>query len=155
MKGFKTVSLKELESMVSSDVREASAAVFARDGNGMDAEPGGCISKYHNQPTHRGDIRFASKREAARYDVLMRLAGSGTITELRLQPSFTLTESYITPSGERIRALRYVADFSYVQNGQIVVEDPKGHETQEFINKRKLFMEKYPMVELRVLKGKV
>lgn len=35
------------------------------------------------------------------------------ISDLRLQQDFTLQEAYTTPEGERIRAIRYQADFTY------------------------------------------
>ena len=75
-------------------------------------------NKYHNTPTDREAedgkrIRFDSKREAARYDELMLLLKAGKIRELKLQPQFTLQEAYTTPEGNRVRAIRYDADFSY------------------------------------------
>lgn len=52
--------------------------------------------KYGSQKAERGTIRFDSQKEARRYDE---------------QPQFTLQESYLTEGGERIRAIRYTADF--------------------------------------------
>ena len=73
--------------------------------------------KYNNTPAERktegATIRFDSQKEARRYDELMLLLKAGKIRNLKLQPQFTLQESYITPEGERVRAVRYVADFSY------------------------------------------
>lgn len=69
--------------------------------------------KYRNQPTEVQGIRFDSKKEARRYAELMALQRSGKIRGLKLQPQFTLQESYVTDSGERVRAIRYVADFAY------------------------------------------
>ena len=37
----------------------------------------------------------------------------GLISDLRLQQDFTLQEAYTTPEGQRIRAIRYKADFTY------------------------------------------
>lgn len=70
-------------------------------------------SKYNNQPTERGQIKFDSKAEARRYDELMLMLKAGKIRDLRLQPQFTLQEAYTTPDGERVRAIIYRADFSY------------------------------------------
>jgi hypothetical protein len=85
-------------------------------------------SKFGNSPTHRvgesGIIKFQSQKEARRYDELMLLVKAGEITDLKLQPQFTLQESYITHEGERIQAIRYTADFSYKKE---VVVSPKGH----------------------------
>ena len=85
--------------------------------------------KYNNQPTERNGIKFDSRKEAKRYEELMFLRQAGEIDNLKLQPQFTLQESYMTPEGERIRAIRYVADFSYTQGSQMVVEDVKSKAT--------------------------
>ena len=74
--------------------------------------------KYNNTPAERlteggKTIRFDSQKEARRYDELMLLLKAGKIRNLRLQPQYTLQEAYTTPEGEHIRAVRYVADFSY------------------------------------------
>lgn len=111
-------------------------------------------AKYHNQPTTRGALRFDSKKEARRYDELMLMLRAGTIRDLKLQPQFTLQESYITPEGERVRAIRYVADFSFERatapdaQGRVyyikTVEDVKSEatRTEKYKIKRKLFREK-------------
>lgn len=70
-------------------------------------------SKYHNQKIVANGISFDSKKEANRYLALMDAVRAGIITDLRLQHDFTLQEAYTSPSGERIRAIRYRADFSY------------------------------------------
>lgn len=115
-------------------------------------------TKYHNQPDTRGEIRFDSRKEAQRYDELMLLLKAGKIRDLKLQPQFTLQESFVTPDGERVRAIRYVADFSYERQGKPascnvagvtvwskVVEDVKSSATRtaQYKIKRKMFREKY------------
>ena len=70
-------------------------------------------SKYHNQKIVVNGISFDSKKEANRYLALMDAVRAGIITDLRLQHDFTLQEAYTSPEGERIRAIRYRADFSY------------------------------------------
>ena len=92
-------------------------------------------SKYHSTPTEKktaeGKImRFDSKKEAARFDELMLMLQAGAISDLRLQPQFTLQEAYTTPQGERIRAVRYNADFSYWREGEYVIEDVKSPATK-------------------------
>lgn len=69
--------------------------------------------KYRNEPVNVNGIRFASKKEARRYLQLMDALREGVISDLRLQQDFTLQEAYTTPEGERIRAIRYLADFTY------------------------------------------
>lgn len=79
-------------------------------------------------------IRFASKREAARYIVLKNSVG---VRDLRVQPAWR-----IELSGEFI--CDYVADFSYriEENGSLrtIVEDVKSKATKtpEYRIKRKL-----------------
>lgn len=109
--------------------------------------------KYHNVPDNRTapggkHIRFDSKKEAARYDELMLLLKAKRIKNLKLQPEYTLQEAFTTPEGERIKAIRYKADFSYEKfvSGEIVtiVEDVKseGTKTQQYLLKRKLMQDK-------------
>ena len=115
------------------------------------AKQGESKRKYRNTPTDRKasegkQIRFDSKREAARYDELMLMLKAGQIHELKLQPQFTLQESCVTPEGVRVKAIRYVADFSYNTGNGIVVEDVKGGnatKTRVYAIKKKLMQERF------------
>lgn len=107
-------------------------------------------NKYHARKDSRGAIRFDSQREARRYDELMLLLKAGEIRRLKLQPQYTLQESYVTPDGERIRAIRYVADFSYERRCErdewaLIIEDVKSRATatQVYRNKKKMMREIY------------
>ena len=109
-------------------------------------------SKYHNQPAVRGGVRFDSQKEARRYDELMILLRKGLIRDLKLQPQYTLQEAYTTPEGNRVRAIRYQADFSYEQMNQEiyggwepVVEDVKSKATMTRVYeiKKKLLFERH------------
>lgn len=102
-------------------------------------------SKYHAVKDNRGGIKFDSKAEARRFDALMLLLKAGVISDLKLQPQFTLQEAYTTPDGVRVRAIRYVADYSYRLNGDLVVEDVKSKatKTRVYAIKKKLLQEKY------------
>jgi hypothetical protein len=95
-------------------------------------------SKYKNQPVVLDGFRFASRKEAKEYVRLKLLVQAGEITDLTLQPQFVLQEGK--------HPIRYIADFSYVQDGRLVVVDVKGYRTKEYRLKRKLFLEKYPDV---------
>ena len=90
---------------------------------------------------------FDSQKEARRYDELAMLAAVGVIRDLRLQVQFTLQESYISAEGNRVRAIRYVADFQYFDcvAGEIVVEDVKSKATKTRVYevKKKLMAERY------------
>ena len=102
-------------------------------------------TKYGSRKDTRGELRFDSKKEARRYDELMVMLRAGIISDLRLQPQFTLQESYITETGERIRAIRYTADFSYKFGGKLVVEDVKSKptRTKEYLRNRKFMRSKF------------
>lgn len=112
-------------------------------------------NKYHNQPDSRGKVRFDSKKEARRYDELMLLLQTGSIRKLRLQAQYTLQESYITPEGERVRAIKYMADFAYERatkpdcTGTVhwvpVVEDVKSRATKtaQYEMKKKLMRDRF------------
>ena len=107
--------------------------------------------KYNNIPTKRAspegtDIKFDSKREAARFDELMLLLNTSRISDLKLQPAFTLQEAYTTVEGKRVRAIVYRADFSYKDSdGKLVVEDVKSKatKTRVYAIKKKLMLERY------------
>ena len=86
-------------------------------------------------------IRFDSKKEANRYCELKLLEKGGIISNLALQVPYTLVES--TKYG---RAIKYVADFVYKENGNTIVEDVKGVKTPVYKIKKRLMAEKYGIV---------
>ena len=128
-----------------------------------DGAPGGG-QKYHNKPTERvtasgAVLRFDSQKEARRYDELSALERAGQIRDLRLQVDFTLQEAYTDTEGRRVRAIRYKADFTYLEKSfadedgfyeeklhwYLVVEDVKSRatRTKEYVMKRKLMKERF------------
>ena len=104
-------------------------------------------SKYHAQKTEVDGIVFDSKKESKEYLQLKHLEDCGVIKNLRRQVSFELQPKYTNNKGEHIRAINYVADFVYEQDGKTVVRDTKGVKTDVFKLKRKLFEYKYPEYE--------
>lgn len=76
------------------------------------------MNKYGNKKAVRNGITFDSQKEAARYDQLMLRLCAGEIRDLKLQPEFTLQEAFTTPLGERVRAIKYRADFSHMSGLQ-------------------------------------
>ena len=130
--------MRELYARQQVDLSGAAAPAPLRKGSQGNA-------KYHNAPAERAGIRFDSRKEARRYDELMVMLQAGIITDLRLQPQFTLQESYITETGERIRAVRYTADFSYRFGNKLVVEDVKSSatRTKEYLRNRKFMRSKF------------
>ncbi len=101
--------------------------------------------KYGAVKTECRGIKFDSKKEAERYEQLVALQTAGAIEGLKLQETFVLYRAYTTPEGERVRAISYVADFSYTRDGKRVVEDVKGYRGgsayRMFVTKKKLMRE--------------
>ena len=104
-------------------------------------------SKYGNKTAEINNIRFDSKKEGRRYLVLMDKLKNGEISDLRLQPQFTLIEGFKTATGETVQAERYVADFSYIdEHGEYVVEDVKSAATRKkesYLIKKKQMQDVY------------
>lgn len=109
------------------------------------------MNKYRNRVTVIDGIRFDSRREAIRYKELKILESAGEIAELKSQPTFQLQESF-KYKNKTIRGISYKADFSYYQNGRLVVEDVKGMETDVFKIKKKLFLKKYGDCDFRIVR---
>ena len=107
-------------------------------------------SKYRNKKTQVDMYVFDSAKEAQRYRELKLLERAGEISNLELQPRFLLQESF-KKNGKTYRKIDYVADFKYIEKGKTKVEDVKGLQTDVFKIKHKLFEEKYPDLELRII----
>jgi hypothetical protein len=118
---------------------------------------------------HTGRL-FQSKKECDREPTLIALQNVGAITDLRYQVPFRLelyatgavdelisliddADEYgsavflaeLSEAAARIRRSRrrvcnYIADFTYQQNGALVVEDPKGARTPTYRIKRELMV---------------
>ena len=94
-------------------------------------------SKYHAKKTTVDGIEFDSAKEAKRYTKLRDMEEEGKIQHLRLQVPFELLPSFEC-DGVKYRGMSYVADFVYVRDGKVVVEDVKGVKTPEYKLKKKL-----------------
>jgi hypothetical protein len=93
-------------------------------------------SKYRNEKVESGGRKFDSKREAKRAGELELLQKMGKISDLKYQVRFEI----VPQQGKRLAAY-YIADFTFVENGQLVVADAKGCRTREFILKSKLMLQ--------------
>ena len=117
------------------------------------------VSKYKNHKTKVSNGHIAdSRKEARRYEELLLLQKAGRISDLRTQVPYELIpaqhESYerYGKNGKRLtdgkklveRAIVYVADFVYTEDGKTVVEDVKGYRDGAaysiFTIKRKLML---------------
>lgn len=117
------------------------------------------MSKYNSRKAVVDGITFDSGREAERYSQLKLLEKANKITDLALQVKFELLPAQYAESSEAYskgpkkgqpkrgkcieKAIFYVADFLYCENGRMIVEDAKGCRTKDYIIKRKLFRWRY------------
>jgi hypothetical protein len=88
-------------------------------------------SKYGAKPDERDGEKFDSRAEAERYDELCLLQRAGEITRLETHPTYALRVNGID-------VCRYVADFRYLRDGHVVVEDVKGVRTDVYKLKARL-----------------
>lgn len=99
-------------------------------------------SKYGNQKvTTPEGLTFDSKAEYRRWCELNVLVKAREITDLKRQVPFDLVPAQVSPDGTKLRPVAYVADFTYRDKaGRLVVEDPKGASTAEWVIKKKLML---------------
>lgn len=98
------------------------------------------MAKYGNRKVIRDGIEFDSIKECQRYCELKLMQRAGVISDLQLQVSFELIPTHRIDGKVVERAVNYIADFVYKQDGVQVVEDTKGMRTKEYIIKRKLML---------------
>jgi hypothetical protein len=79
--------------------------------------------KYRNIPCEADGIKFDSRAEARRYGALKLLERGGVITQLVVKPQFPMVVA-----GANI--CTYIADYSYHENGVLIVEDVKSKATK-------------------------
>ena len=113
--------------------------------------PGG--AKYGNKKTVTPDgVKFDSRAEARRWGHLCMQLRAGEISDLRRQVPYELVPAVKYSDASRVKqAIRYVADFVYVEKGVEVIEDVKGMLTPEFKLKRHL-MKALLGLEVRLVK---
>lgn len=100
-------------------------------------------AKYNNHKVTIDGIKFDSTKEGKRYQQLKQLEKDGEIKDLRLQVKFEL-QPPINLGYKKIRAINYVADFTYRDNMEnLIVEDVKGMKTSIYKMKAKMFAYKY------------
>jgi hypothetical protein len=101
------------------------------------------MNKYRAKAVIIDGHRFPSIAEGARYSELKFLVRSKAISDLELQPVFVLQDKF-KRAGKTHRAIKYIADFRYKENGATIVEDYKGMKTDVYKIKKKLLLYKYP-----------
>jgi hypothetical protein len=106
--------------------------------------------KYRNKRVEYEGIVFDSLKEKRRYCQLQILEKNGIISDLRLQVPFELIPAIYEDEIVQLktktkikrklvqRSTTYVADFVYLQDGEMIVEDTKGFRTKEYELKKKM-----------------
>ena len=110
------------------------------------------VRKYRNQKVSLGDHTLDSKKEMNRFLELSLLQKAGEIEDLRCQVKYVLIPAQRDKQTNKLleRECAYVADFTYLRSGRLVVEDTKGFRTKEYIIKRKLMLYRYGIRILEV-----
>lgn len=113
-------------------------------------------SKYGSHKVTVDGVTYDSTKEYRRFKELSLLERAGAIQNLQRQVKFVLVPAQrefcneIYTKGRKKGCFKpgkllekecsYIADFAYIQNGEIVVEDTKGFRTKDYIVKRKLML---------------
>jgi hypothetical protein len=105
-------------------------------------------AKYNNKRIRVDGILFDSQKEADYYSELKLQLKAGTIRGFCRQPEFILVEGF----GAR-KPVTYRADFIVFHlDGTAEIIDTKGMETETFRIKHKQFLNKFPGLELKIIK---
>ena len=108
-------------------------------------------NKYRNKIVKTDEGIFKSEWEYERWCELKLLQRAGQISDLKKQVKFVLVEK-----SETQRQSSYYADFTYIKDGKLVVEDTKSPATRTDLYrlKKKLMLEKYGIEILETEKYK-
>ena len=87
-------------------------------------------NKYGNKKTEYDGQKFDSKKEMMRYEELKMLEKAGMISKLQRQVPFELRPAFDF-NGEHFRAKKYYADFTYIRDGELIIEDVKSEATKK------------------------
>lgn len=98
------------------------------------------ISKYRNKKVILDGIKFDSIKEAKRYNQLKLLQRANVISDLKMQVPFILIDK-----SKYGRDIKYIADFTYLESGKLIVEDVKSpvSKTPLYKLKKRLIAERY------------
>ena len=113
------------------------------------------MSKYRNKKVLVDGVAFDSKKEAKRYRELKLMEDAGMISRLERQVKFDLLPNQKDPDGKVIeRKVQYIADFVYLKNGKVCVEDVKGYRDggayRVFVIKRKLMLYRFGLKVIEI-----
>jgi hypothetical protein len=119
---------------------------FAEYQKNLGIEPEKNKPKYHNNKVIVDGIYFDSQLEADKYSDLKLQLKMGTISGFCRQTEFILQEGF-----GLTKPITYLADFIvFNSDGTFEIIDTKGFYTEIFKIKHKLFMAKFPRLELKL-----
>ena len=95
------------------------------------------MNKYHNKKCFYKDMTFDSKKERDYYIVLEMMLKNNQITDLKTQVKFELQPNFKFKE-KTIRSINYIADFTYVKDGKLIIVDTKGYRTEVYKLKKKM-----------------
>ena len=98
-------------------------------------------SRINHQRVVANGIEFDSKVDHDRYLELLVMERAGAISELECHPTWELIPTQKVPGKRALRGHRYTADFKYMRDGKLIVEDVKSvrsREERDYIINRKL-----------------
>jgi hypothetical protein len=111
------------------------------------------MAKYYSKKVTRDGMTFDSVKEYKRYCELRLLEKAGAISNLQRQVEFELIPAQREPDTVGVRggikrgkviekAVKYVADFVYTEDGRMIVEDVKSPatKTRDYVIKRKVML---------------
>jgi hypothetical protein len=113
-------------------------------------------NKMNNQKVVIDGIMFDSHREANHYCELKIMKKQGIIIDFLRQVNFQISDGYYDRYRKWIRPIAYRADFVIIKidiygdrrnSVKLEIHEPKGHRTQAYLNKKKLFQQRYPEYE--------
>ena len=93
-------------------------------------------SKYNNVKVEFDGYVFDSQKECNVYIALRMRITAGEITDLKLQVPYSLNEGGAF-------SYTYIADYTYIENGILIVADCKGFKTVTYKKKKKLMQKVY------------
>lgn len=127
--------MDEYRKMVGAKISHSKARMSASEYNSTFGKEKVAVkaskSKYRNKKVEFEGIKFDSVKECERYKVLKIKQFGGGISGLELQKVYLIEIN-------GVKVCKYKADFTYVIDGVLVVEDVKGMKTAVYRLKKKM-----------------
>ncbi len=112
-------------------------------------------NKYGARKTEHGGRVYDSAAEARRAQELELMLAAGVISDLQYQQPFDLHACADANRGQGVtcawypvKVARYIADFTYIENGKLVAEDCKGVRTAVYQRSKRHMRAEYG-IEIR------